>query len=140
MPIKEKIANTFVSSILNSNGRDSETWTQNALLYHILTLKSRQQPCISSISQKLHIIKTKFCISSLRKWYNLRLMRCTFGDDIHAKAWWYTIAFAMDKKDYGKHIIFHSLFVCKYLFWYNLRTPCQNLRTVMKNAYGQIDR
>ena len=25
-------------------------------------------------------------------------MICAFGDDIHAKAWWYTIAFAMDKK------------------------------------------
>ena len=30
--------------------------------------------------------------------YSLRLMICTFGDEIHAKAWWYTIAFAMDKK------------------------------------------
>jgi len=29
--------------------------------------KSRRKPCISSIPQELHIIKTKFCISSLRK-------------------------------------------------------------------------
>ena len=30
--------------------------------------------------------------------YSLRLMIYTFGDEIHANAWWYTIAFAMDKK------------------------------------------
>ena len=42
----------------------------------------------------VYIIKTQFCISSatccgissLRNKYNLRLMICTFGDDIHAKA------------------------------------------------------
>ena len=36
--------------------------------------------------------------SSLRKRYNLRLKIYACGDDIHAKAWWYTIAFAMDKQ------------------------------------------
>ena len=48
--------------------------------------------------EKLHIISTKCCISSLRKRYKLRLMIYACGDDIHAKAWWYAIAFAMDKQ------------------------------------------
>ena len=59
-------------------------------------------------------ITPKACISSKRSFvyhqgeslvyhhcerkYSLRLMIYTFGDEIHAKAWWYTIAFAMDKK------------------------------------------
>ena len=30
--------------------------------------------------------------------YSLRLMIYTYGDEIHAHAWWYAIAFAMDKK------------------------------------------
>ena len=54
----------------------------------------------------VYIINAKHCISSRRnlvyhhceRGYSLRLMIYTFGDEIHAKAWWYTIAFAMDKK------------------------------------------
>ena len=30
--------------------------------------------------------------------YSPRLMIYTFGDEIHAKSWWYAIAFTMDKK------------------------------------------
>ena len=47
--------------------------------------------CISSKRNALYIIIAKAK-------YSLQLMICTFGDEIHAKAWWYTIAFAMDKK------------------------------------------
>ena len=28
----------------------------------------------------------------------------TFGDEMHACAWWYTIAFAMDKKSTGRNL------------------------------------
>ena len=31
-----------------------------------MPMKITAKPCISSISKKLHIIKTKFCISSIR--------------------------------------------------------------------------
>ncbi len=41
--------------------------------------KSRRKPCISSIPQELHIIKTKFCISSLRKEMQ------PAADDIHLR-------------------------------------------------------
>ncbi|MBR3918480.1 MAG: hypothetical protein IKJ59_07065 [Clostridia bacterium] len=37
--------------------------------------------CISSILQELHIIKTKFCISSLRKLYAPAVMRYK-GDNV----------------------------------------------------------
>ena len=71
---------------------------------------------------KLHITKTEFCISSLRKYYTdcvwwytplamiyrLRLMIYAFGDDIHTKVWWYTIAFAMDKKRQSSDCLFWS--------------------------------
>ena len=50
--------------------------------------KSRRKPCISSIPQELHIIKTKSCISSLRKqntacawWYTPSVRRCTLTRD-----------------------------------------------------------
>jgi len=35
--------------------------------------KIKAEPCISSIPQELHIIKTKFCISSLRKLFDTHL-------------------------------------------------------------------
>ena len=44
-----------------------------------LSHKSRRKPCISSIPQELHIIKTKFCISSLRKEMQ------PAADDIHLR-------------------------------------------------------
>ena len=61
------------------------------------------------------------CISSMRsivyhhceRGYSLRLMIYTFGDEIHAKAWWYTIAFAMDKK-------IRQVETCR-IFWRRLR-------------------
>ena len=58
-------------------------------------LKPKRKSCISSISQKLYITNTEYCISSLRKWYNLRLTICACDDATHAKAWWYAIAFAI---------------------------------------------
>ena len=56
--------------------------------------------------KELHIIKTQFCISSLRKlfWYTLKRddMQSWRTDEIQqwqfCHCWWYTIAFAMDKK------------------------------------------
>ena len=50
--------------------------------------------------------------------YSLRLMICTFGDEIHAKAWWYAIAFAMDKK-------IRQVETCR-IFWRKRRdsNPC----------------
>ena len=56
--------------------------------------------------KELHIIKTKSCISSLRKRFLIHTWRC---DDIQSlrtdeiqqwfcHCWWYAIAFAMDKK------------------------------------------
>ena len=72
-------------------------WARSGFL-HWVFVYNHGLPCISSISQKLYITKTKFCISSLRKLCNLRLMIYALGDDIHTKVWWYTIAFAMDKK------------------------------------------
>ena len=53
---------------------------------------------------ELHIIKTKFCISSLRKvfWYTLRVMIYSPNGlmryNTATPCWWYAIAFAMDKK------------------------------------------
>ena len=46
--------------------------------------------CISS--------KRSFVYHHCEKKCSLRLMIYTFGDEMHACAWWYTIAFAMDKK------------------------------------------
>ena len=51
-------------------------------------------------------INAKHCISSrcnlvyhhCERGCSLRLMIYTFGDEIHAKAWWHAIAFALDKK------------------------------------------
>ena len=45
--------------------------------------------CISS--------KRSFVYHHCEKKCSLRLMIYTFGDEMHAIAWWYTIAFAMDK-------------------------------------------
>ena len=63
------------------------------------------KPCISSISKKLHIIKTKSCISSLRKFFDTRYawwdaVLTDWWDTTMANChcWWYTIAFAMNKK------------------------------------------
>ena len=52
--------------------------------------KSRRKPCISSIPQELHIIKTKFCISPRRKpcISSLRKKIQPTADDIHLR-WWY---------------------------------------------------
>jgi len=51
-----------------------------------LSHKSRRKPCISSIPQELHIIKTKFCISSLRKEMQPAADDMPFGDEMHAYA------------------------------------------------------
>ena len=40
--------------------------------------------------------------------YRLRLMIYAFGDDIHTKVLWYTIAFAMDKKRQSEDCLFWS--------------------------------
>ena len=63
--------------------------------------KSRRSRCILSIPKELHIIKTKFCISSLRKkiqptaddirlrwWYTPSVMIYAFGDDIPLLSQW----------------------------------------------------
>ena len=69
-----------------------------SLLYRTFRDKSRRSLVYHQFRKKLHITNTKCCISSLRKRCNLRLMIYACGDDIHAKAWWYAIAFAMDKQ------------------------------------------
>ena len=52
--------------------------------------------CISS--------KRSFVYHHCEKKCSLRLMIYTFGDEVHACAWWYTIAFAMDKKSTGRNL------------------------------------
>ena len=47
--------------------------------------------------------KRSFVYHHCEKKCSLRLMIYTFGDEMHAYAWWYTIAFAMDKKSTGRN-------------------------------------
>ena len=77
--------------------------------------------------KELHIIKTKSCISSLRKnfWYTPKgVMRYKGGVPpltiyTHT-AWWYAIAFAMDKKfDLSKQVEFFGPPG-------GIRTPCSH--------------
>ena len=79
----------------------------NILLYNITSLsnyitksnkKSRQKPCISSISQEIvyHPLEEWHII--IAKAIQPTVDDIRYGDDIHVKTWWYTIAFAMDKK------------------------------------------
>ena len=112
-------------------------------------------------------------------------MICACGDDIHAKAWWYTKSATLIKKPHQNDTTFlgagdrtwfsrelrarsstrgrppevrsvpfplqvttsilskkqnHkgsvSLLVCKYLFWYNLRTPLKKCVHLHINAYS----
>ena len=91
----------FGSLHMNSNSRINHGESR---VYHQL-----RRNCISS--------KRSFVYHHCEKKCSLRLMIYTFGDEMHACAWWYTIAFAMDKKDYGKRIIFHSLFGAGKRIW-----------------------
>ena len=50
-----------------------------------------------------------------------RLMIYAYGNDIHAKAWWYTIAFAMDKKE---HRVSDALFWSEWRDLWALPTVC----------------
>ena len=53
----------------------------------------------------LHIINSAGIVyHHCERIYSLRLMIYTFGDEMHACAWWYTIAFAMDKKSTGRNL------------------------------------
>ena len=52
--------------------------------------------------------KQRFVYHHCERLYNLRLMIYAFGDDIHTKVWWYTIAFAMDKKRQSEDCLFWS--------------------------------
>ena len=76
-------------------------------LYHIQSVitngwgvlkKSMRSIVYHQFRKELHIIKTQFCISSSRQLYTLRVMIYAYGDDIHAKAWWYTKPVGLDKK------------------------------------------
>ena len=59
---------------------------------------SRREACISSKRSFVYHQGESLVYHHCERGYSLRLMIYTFGDEIHAKAWWYAIAFAMDKK------------------------------------------
>ena len=56
------------------------------------------EPCISLMRSIVYHQRLAVVYHHCERGYSLRLMIYTFGDEIHANAWWYTIAFAMDKK------------------------------------------
>ena len=79
--------------------------------------------CISSKRNALYIIIAKAK-------YSLRLMICTFGDEIHAKAWWYTIAFAMDKK-------IRQVSTCRIFWLRNRDSPrALQLHSSLRDSYA----
>ena len=59
----------------------------------------------------LHIINGSHCISSSPRRMHLRWWYTPYGDDIHAKAWWYTKISGLDKKEvtFGRQMLL--------LFW-----------------------
>ena len=63
-----------------------------------LVLLITAEPCISLMRSIVYNQRLAVVYHHCERGYSLRLMIYTFGDEIHAKAWWYTIAFAMDKK------------------------------------------
>ena len=69
-----------------------------------------RRKCMSSDTKWLNIINAEHCISSLRSL-------------IHAKAWWYTIAFAMDKKILQKTYHFLQYFLVE-ISGIEPLTPC----------------
>ena len=77
MEIHQKRAGSTCSFVL-AMGYKKDIFTEFAYDFE-LSHKSRRKPCISSIPQELHIIKTKFCISSLRKGMQ------PAADDIHLR-------------------------------------------------------
>ena len=76
------------------------------------SLRMNSNPHINHGESRVYHQFRRNCISSKRsfvyhhceKKYSLRLMIYTFGDEMHACAWWYTIAFAMDKKSTGRNL------------------------------------
>ena len=75
-------------------------------------LRMNSNPCINHGESRVYHQFRRNCISSKRSFVyhhcekkcSLRLMIYTFGDEMHAYAWWYTIAFAMDKKSTGRNL------------------------------------
>ena len=56
--------------------------------------------------EALYITNTQCCISSSRRRMHLRWWYTPCGDDIHAKAWWYTKPAAWIKKDKSEDLSF----------------------------------
>ena len=80
---------------------------------HLTTLIARRTEKINGRAiayhqnRVLHIIKfAEFVYHHCERRCNLRLMIYAYGDDIHTKVWWYTIAFAMDKKTTSSRLSF----------------------------------
>ena len=74
------------------------------------TYQIAPQACISSKRSFVYHQGESLVYHHCERRYSLWLMIYTFGDEIHAKAWWYTIAFAMDKKN-------RQVETCRFFWW-----------------------